>query len=137
MDKFKKAHDDIVRNLEKLNDTERIGCAELHDIWQPGKHTAGEHYSAADQLWECFADYDNAVYPGVTPDDPSWHTFNRPLHGTTPETAQPFVHPTGAHDIYRAGEYMTLDGLWHCLMDTAYSPEEYAQAWERVVVVNE
>ena len=73
------------------------------------------------------------MYPDIVPGNAAWGTFNRPMHGTSPETARPFVAPTGAHDMYKAGEYMTLaDKLWHCRSDTVYSPTEYAGAWEEV-----
>ena len=84
-------------------------------------------------MWECIQAYDNAVYPDIVPGGAAWGTFHRPLHATSPDTARPWVQPTGAHDIYKAGEYMTLDGvLYKCLQDTAYSPAEYAAAWEAV-----
>lgn len=53
-------------------------------------------------------------------------------NGKTPETARPFVPVQGAHDMYRAGEYMIwTDGLvYHCKLDTSFSPEDYAPAWE-------
>ena len=45
----------------------------------------------------------------------------------------PFVQPTGAHDMYRTGEYMELNGdVYRCVSDTAYGPSEYAAAWELV-----
>lgn len=46
----------------------------------------------------------------------------------------PWIKPTGAHDMYKANEYMvfTDGGTYRCIQDTAYSPTEYAQAWERV-----
>ena len=71
-------------------------------------------------------------YPDVKPGNTAWHTFNRPLHGTSPATARPFVQPTGAHDMYHAGEYMIwTDGkTCRCKSDTAYSPADYAAAWE-------
>ena len=85
-------------------------------------------------MWECIQGYDNAVYPDIVPGGTAWGTFHRPLHATAPEQARPFVAPTGAHDIYKAGEYMTLgETLYKCLQDTAYSPTEYADAWEAVV----
>ena len=39
---------------------------------------------------------------------------------------------TGAHDMYKAGEYMIwTDGtVKKCVQDTNFSPEEYPQAWE-------
>ena len=40
--------------------------------------------------------------------------------------------PTGAHDMYKTGEYMiwTDGNTYKCIQDTNFSPEEYAQAWE-------
>lgn len=114
-------------------DDDRLEVSVLYPKWTAGSHAVGEVYSANGQVWECFQAYDNAVYPDITPDGAAWGTFHRPLHATRPETAQPWVAPTGAHDIYKAGEYMTLEGvLYKCLQDTAYSPTEYAAAWEVV-----
>lgn len=113
-------------------DTERITISVLYSDWTAGTHTVGEIYNAGGQTWECFAAYDNATYPDVNPDNAAWRTFNRPLHGTSPATARPFAQPTGAHDMYHAGEYMIwTDGkTYRCKSDTAYSPEDYAEAWE-------
>lgn len=114
-------------------DDDRLEVAVLYTLWNAGDHKVGEVYSANGQVWECFQAYDNAVYPDITPDGAAWGTFHRPLHAQKPELARPFVQPTGAHDIYKAGEYMTLEGvLYRCLQDTAYSPTEYAAAWEAV-----
>jgi len=112
-------------------DEEKISVSGLYADWTSGSHTVGEIYNADGQTWECFQSYDNAVYPDITPGNAAWYTFNRPLHGKSKATARAFVQPTGAHDIYRAGEWMIADGkYWLCLSDTAYSPSEYAQAWE-------
>ena len=110
--------------------TNRVMCK----MWMPGVHTVGEVYSTGENLWQCMQDYDNAVYPDIIPGNPAWNTFHKPYHGTTPETAMPWVQPTGAHDMYLTGEYMIWeDGLIHkCLSSTAYSPEDYAGAWEVV-----
>lgn len=112
---------------------ERIQCAALYPEWTAGAHTQGEIYTTQDQVWECYQPYDNAVHPDITPDSAAWYTFNRPLHGTSPETARYYVAPTGAHDMYHAGEYMIYtDGkLYVCKQDTAYSPSDYAAAWEK------
>ena len=58
--------------------------------------------------------------------------IKRPLHGTSPETARPFVPVQGAHDMYRTGESMIYtDGqTYRCLSDTNFSPEESPAAWE-------
>ena len=114
-------------------DNDRLAASALYPKWMEGQHAAGEVYTARGQVWECIQAYDNAVYPDIVPGNAAWGTFHRPLHAAAPEQARPFVAPTGAHDIYKAGEYMTLDGtLYKCLQDTAYSPGEYAAAWEAV-----
>lgn len=47
--------------------------------------------------------------------------------------ALPWTAPTGAHDMYKTGEYMIYDGkIYLCKSDTAYSPSDYAAAWEEV-----
>lgn len=111
---------------------EVIQNSALCKVWLAGKHTAGEVYMAAEQPWKCIQDYDNAVYTDIAPGQPAWGTFHTPYHGTTKETALPWVAPTGAHDIYFSGEYMIwTDGLtYHCIQPTNFSPAEYAVAWE-------
>lgn len=116
-------------------DDKRIRASGLYDDWTPGNHTVGEVYNAAGQTWECFQNYDNAVYPDIKPGEAAWFTFNRPLHGKTRETARPFVHPTHAEDIYRYSEWMIwTDGLpYECIAEngTNFSPEEYPGGWRR------
>ena len=81
-----------------------LQCSGLAEPWVPGDHKSGEIYNVGDQTWECFADYDNNTYPDVRPGDPSWFTFNRPLHGKSIETARPWVKPeNGTTDIYHPG----------------------------------
>lgn len=115
-------------------DNDRLAAGALYPKWAAGAHSRGDIYTARGQVWECIQGYDNAVYPDIVPGGTAWGTFHRPLHATAPEQARPFVAPTGAHDIYKAGEYMTLgETLYKCLQDTAHSPTEYANAWEAVV----
>lgn len=113
-------------------DDKRIRASGLYPEWQEGTHAKGDIYNAEGQTWECYQAYDNATHPDIRPGESAWYTFNRPLHGTTPETARPFVPVQGAHDMYRAGEYMVWkDGkTYRCKEDTNFSPEDYAQAWE-------
>lgn len=112
-------------------DDAKIRASGLYPEWTEGNHTKGETYNADGQTWECYQDYDNAVYPDIKPGNAAWYTFNRPLHGKTKETAREWVKPTGAHDMYHAGEWMVwTDGLrYPCLQDTNFSPEEYPDAW--------
>lgn len=110
---------------------EIIKCSALWDEWQEGKHVAGDVFCVGGEPWECFQNYDNAVYPDIKPGNSAWYTFNRPFHGTSRETARNFVHPTGAHDTYKAGEWAVQDGKFtKANQDTAYSLAEYPQAWD-------
>ena len=113
-------------------DDKRLRASGLYQEWKEGAHPKGEIYNADGQTWECFQEYDNATYPDIRPGQAAWYTFNRPLHGTTPETARPFVPVQGAHDMYHAGEYIVwTDGtIKRCKEDTNFSPEDYPQAWE-------
>ena len=126
-------------------DDKRIRASGLYDIWAPGVHTVGQIFNTHktgdlgdewEQTWECFQAYDNAVYPDICPGNPAWYTFNRPLHGTTIETARPFVPVQGSHDIYRYGEYMIFtDGItYECIAanGTNFSPADYPAAWKAV-----
>ena len=109
---------------------EIIMCSALYDEWMPGKHVAGDIFSVGGDIWECFQNYDNAVYPDIVPGNAAWFAFNKPYHGTSRETARNFVHPTGAHDMYKAGEWAVQGGKFtECLSDTSYSLEEYPSAW--------
>lgn len=124
-----------------MEDEEIIKCSGLANDWAPGNHTVGEIFNTRsggelgeewDQTWEVFQEYDNDVFADIKPGDPSWYTFNRPLHGKSPETARPFVQVQGAHDMYRAGEYAVwTDGkTYRCKSDTNFSPDDYPDAWE-------
>lgn len=115
-----------------MQDDDKIRTSYLCKEWVAGSHKIGEVYNAVDQTWECYQDYDNNIYPNIIPSDPSWYTFNRPLHGKTPETARPFVPVQGSHDMYHQGEYMIFtDGkLYRCKSDTNFSPTDYPDAWE-------
>ena len=121
------------------DDDQKIRASGLYSEWAPGDHKTGETYNAEIDgvlhTWECYADYDNAVYPDIKPGEAAWFTFNRPLHGKSRETARPWVKPTHAKDIYLCGEWMIWkDGTYcECLADpgTNYSPEEYPDGWRK------
>lgn len=103
-------------------------------VWKAGNHTVGEIYcTTPDSIWKCRQAYNNDVYPDIKPDSKTWFTFNVPLHGTTPETALPFVLPKEAESRYKTGEYMVYNGLTYmCVRDTAYSPDDGASAWSKM-----
>jgi hypothetical protein len=78
---------------------------------------------------ECMTAYDGSVQQDWTIDTP---TLWKPWHSRKKEYVLPWEAPTGAHDMYKAGEYMVwTDGtIKKCIEDTNFSPEEYSQAWE-------
>ena len=120
-----------------LTADDTITVAALYAEWTEGSYQVGDirlaWYGGAHQLWKCRQAHDTATYPDITPDGTAWRTFWIPFHGTTPETAQDWIAPSGAHDQYESGEYMIWNGhTYKCLSATVYTPEEYAQAWERV-----
>lgn len=117
-----------------MNNDEIISNRILCKPWKAGSHTANEIYGANGQIWQCIQNYDNAIYPDIVPGKSAWATFHKPYHGTTRETAMPWVAPTGAHDMYAIGEYMVWTDcvVYRCLTATAYSPGDYAAAWEAV-----
>lgn len=112
-------------------DDQRIRASGLYEDWAAGAYSVGDIRNADGQTWEFFQAHDNAVYQDIIPGNAAWYTFWRPLHGTSPETARPFVPVQGAHDMYHAGECMTLDWvLYRCKQDTNFSPADYGAAWE-------
>ena len=116
-----------------LDDDARLQASGLYADWSSGTYAVGDIRNAGGQTWECFQAHDNAVYPDIRPGNAAWYTFWRPLHGKSAGTARPFVAVQGAHDMYRAGEYMvwTDGGIYRCVSDTNFSPADHAQAWEK------
>ena len=98
--------------------------------WQPGAFAVGDVRQRLGVPYKCVQAHDSTANPGWTPEaTPAlWMQY----HGTSPETARPWLAPAGAHDQYKAGEYMIwTDGkLYQCISDTAYSPADYAAAWK-------
>ena len=119
-----------------LTADQTIGFSVLYPEWSLGTYKTGDirlaTYGRTHQPWKCRQDHDTDTYPDITPEGSSWRTFWIPFHGTTPETAQAWIAPSGAHDQYEAGEYMiwTDGNTYLCKQATVYTPEEYARAWE-------
>lgn len=98
--------------------------------WQPATYIIGDVRQYKGVPYKCVQAHDSTANVDWTPDTTPalWMQY----HGTTPETARAWVAPTGAHDVYKTGEYMIFtDGkIYKCLSDTTYSPVDYSQAWE-------
>ena len=121
----------VLAQMAGLDDDARIRVSGLYEPWAAGQFEVGDIRNSGGQTWACFQAHDCAVYPDIKPGSDAWFTFWRPLHGKSPETARPFVPVQGAHDMYKIGEYVVFeDALYKCVQDTAYSPADYAPAWE-------
>ena len=123
----------MLAQMADLDDDARIRVSGLYEPWAAGQFEVGDIRNSGGQTWACFQAHDCAVYPDIKPGGAAWFTFWRPLHGKSPETARPFVPVQGAHDMYKIGEYAVFeDALYRCAQDTAYSPADYAPAWEKL-----
>lgn len=100
--------------------------------WREGKWTAGVSLLYLGLPYKVLQTHNSQGNPGWNP--LLAVSLFAPWHGISLETAQPWKKPIGAHDMYKADEYMVFtDGRTYCcLQDTAYSPAEYPQAWKAI-----
>lgn len=117
---------------ESEDKTLGIACMALFPAYEQNKqHEAGEVATHPDTEYpyECMTAYDGTVQQDWTIDN---RTLWKPWHSRKKEYALPWEAPTGAHDMYKSGEYMIwTDGtVKKCIQDTNFSPADYAQAWE-------
>lgn len=99
--------------------------------WKPGAYAVGDVRAQGTIPYKCVQAHDSTDNEGWTPEaTPAlWMQY----HGTSRETARPWVAPTGAHDQYLAGEWMIYtDGeTYECLSNTVYAPDAYPAAWRK------
>lgn len=113
--------------------TMAISCRGLFRTWERGVFVAGDIRVDPDNRYpyECITPHDSIVNTG---DDYTIknRTLWKPYHSRKAEYALPWEAPTGAHDMYKSGEFMvwTDEKTYKCIQDTNFSPAEYAQAWE-------
>ena len=97
--------------------------------WIPANYSIDDVRMYEGNPYKCVQAHDSTINKAWTPDKTPalWIQY----HGTTLETARPWIPPTGAHDIYKVGEYMTWtdNSIYKCLQNTNFSPEDYPQAW--------
>lgn len=128
---MRKALDNLVAKIaestEEIN--ENVNAVRT---WKQGKYAIGDVRLYNGAPYKCVQAHDSTG-------DASWNPEAAPAlwmqyHGTSAETARAWVAPTGAHDMYKSGEYMiwTDGAVYKCLTDTVYTPSDYAQAWEAV-----
>lgn len=119
---------------ESDDKTEGIACRGLIPVYEQNwRYEVGDvrTHPVTGYPRECMTAYDGSVQQDWTIDTP---TLWKPWHSRKKEYALPWEQPTGAHDMYKAGEYMIwTDGFTYLSnQDTNHNPEEYAQAWEVV-----
>ena len=122
----------LAQIAESDDKTLGIQCMALYPVYEQNKyHEAGEVALHPDTGYpkECMTAYDGTVQQDWTIDN---RTLWKPWHSRKAEYALPWEQPTGAHDMYLAGEYMIwTDGtVKKCVQDTNFSPDEYPGAWE-------
>lgn len=130
---------EIIRMLlaEKLADSEdktlAIACMAFFEPWKPGVYAVGDVRTdpATGYPKECILAHDSTVNTDWTINTA---TLWKPYHSRKKEYALPWETPTGAHDIYKTGEYMiwTDQSIYRCTADTNFSPVDYPAAWELV-----
>ena len=123
----------LMEEIAELDDkTEGIACKGLFPVYEQNhSYSVGDvrlHPTTGNPK-ECITAYDGSVQLDWTIDT---STLWKPWHSRKKEYALPWEAPTGAHDMYKSGEYMIwTDGtVKKCIQDTNFSPEDYAQAWE-------
>lgn len=127
-----KLKDNLINIVAETGGSKIISVESIFDEWIEDKYKIGDVRSYEHQLWRCCQEHDSTINADVIPGYSSAHWVA--YHATSAEYAKPFVHPTGAHDIYKAGEYMiyTDNKVYLCKQDTNFSPEEYQQAWKLI-----
>ena len=116
----------IAENTEEVN----AYTAAVRE-WKEGAYVVGDVRMYQGAPYKCVQAHDSTGNPDWSPEKTPalWMQY----HGTSRETARAWVAPSGAHDMYRAGEWMiwTDGAAYECLTDTVYSPDQYAQAWKK------
>ena len=127
------ARQKLMSEVAEMDDkTEAIACKGLIPVYVQDKyHEVGEvalHPTTGNPK-ECITAYDGTVQQDWTIDTA---TLWKPWHIRKKEYALPWEAPTGAHDMYKSGEYMIwTDGtVKKCIQDTNFSPDDWPQAWE-------
>jgi hypothetical protein len=122
---------------EKIADSEDktlgIACMALFKSWTNDVYEIGDIRTnpTTGYPYECILAHDSSVNTDWTIDV---RTLWKPYHSRKKEYALPWEAPTGAHDMYKSGEYMIwTDGeIYYCKSNTNFNPDDYADAWEIV-----
>ena len=113
------------------NPTEINYAADCMYDWTPAAYVVGDVRKYNGIPYKCVQAHDSTDNTGWTP--PTVPALWMEYHGTDKTSARNWIAPTGAHDMYKKGEWMiwTDGSLYECLSDTSYSPADYAAAWQK------
>lgn len=122
----------LAQVAESEDKTLGIACMALFPVYVQNKqHKVGEVATHPEMgyPYECMIAYDGTVQQDWTIDN---RTLWKPWHSRKAEYALPWEAPTGAHDMYKTGEFMIWSDnkVKQCLQDTNFNPDEYPQAWK-------
>ena len=97
--------------------------------WKTGAYSIGDVRMYEGIPYKCVQKHDST---GNDTWNPTVASLWMQYHGTTKETARPWLAPAGAHVMYKKNEYMiwTDGSIKRCLEDTVYDPVTYSKAWE-------
>ena len=124
----------LVADKIKSSEDKTLGiqCMALFEPWTKGNYEVGDVRTdpKTGYPYECITQHDSVSNPDWTIDN---RTLWKPWHSRSIEYALPYEAPTGAHDMYKVGEYMiyTDKSIYKCIQDTNFSPTDYPQAWEK------
>lgn len=107
-----------------------IGSSDFILDWVEGSYILDDVRMWNGQPKRCCQAHNSTGNPTWTPDVASlW----APFHATKASLALPWVSPTGAHDMYKKGEWMkyTDDFVYECLEDTDRDPATLPAKWHK------
>lgn len=118
----------IVENPQEINENPVVIRS-----WKPGNYVINDIRVYKNIPYKCVQAHDSSANMDWAPDtQPAlWMQY----HGTTVQTARPWVTPTGAHDMYKTDEYVIWsdDLVYRCKVDTIYDPITMPTSWEKIV----
>lgn len=125
--KIRKALDGLVTKIAEIPAEVNENMVAIRK-WKQGVYNVSDVRMYEGAPYKCVQAHDST-------DNEAWNPTLASLwmqyHGTSKETARAWITPTGAQDMYKAGEWMIwTDGTYYeCLTDTNFSPVDYAAAW--------
>lgn len=111
-----------------LTTEEIILCRGLASEWTPKKYKVDEVCVDNGIPFRCIKEHTGTKGNTKTTSN---HELWRPYHGTSIETALPYMNPANESEIYKTGEYIiwTDGSIMKAVKDTNFSPDDEPEAW--------